>query len=121
MPSVSEITQVVAVVPEESAEGVRSGYIIDYISGVEVKATAEEVDAVQVFSRRLVEDLGYTRKQIQTRPQVRVRRAPSDEKKSYPIDIAVFEGARRGDEHLRPSSSARRRTARRAGVSSSST
>lgn len=101
MPSVSEITPVVAVIPEESAEGVRSGYIVDYISGVEVKATAEEVDAVQVFSRRLVEDLGYVREQIQTRPQVRVRRAPSDEKKSYPIDIAVFEDARRGDEHLR--------------------
>lgn len=87
-------------VPEESAEGTRSGYVIDYISGVEVKATAEEVDAVQVFSRRLVDDLGYSRSQIQTRPQMRVRRSPSDERRSYPVDIAVFEDERRDEERL---------------------
>ena len=33
--------------------------IIDYISGVELNATPEEVEAVQVFSRQLVEDYGY--------------------------------------------------------------
>lgn len=91
----------VAVVEEESAEGTRSGYIRDYVSGVEVRATPEEVDAVQVFARRLVEDLGYKREQLQSRPQFRVRRAPSDEKKSYPVDIAVFEDAGREDERLR--------------------
>lgn len=68
----------------------RTGYLHDFISGQQVKATPEEVDAVQVFSRRLVEDYGYHKEQIQTRPQFGVRRSPSDEKKSYPIDIAVF-------------------------------
>lgn len=64
--------------------------IIDYISGIEVNATPEEVEAVQVFSRQLVEDYGYKKEQIQTRPQFRVKVRPSDTKKEYPIDIAVF-------------------------------
>lgn len=92
---------VVVVVEEESATGTRSGYVRDYISGVEVRATPEEVEAVQVFARRLVEDLGYDRSQLQTRPQYRVRRSPSDEKRSYPIDIAVFEDERRDESNLR--------------------
>lgn len=98
--AMSGVNEVVVVVAAESAAGTRTGYIHDYISGVEVKATAEEVDAVQVFSRRLVEDLGYARAQIQTRPQHRVRRSPGDEKKSYPVDIAVFATATRVDEQL---------------------
>ncbi len=97
----NEKVEAVAVVEEESAEGTRSGYIRDYISGQEVRATPEEVDAVQVFAHRLVEDLGYDRAQIQSRPQYRVRRAPSDEKRSYPVDIAVFAGAERAPEDLR--------------------
>ncbi len=71
----------------------KTGYLRDYISGQTVKATPEEVEAVQVFSRRLVEDYGYAKGQIQTRPQHRVRRNPSDEEKSYPTDIAVFQDA----------------------------
>ncbi|MFH1004553.1 MAG: N-6 DNA methylase [Bacteroidota bacterium] len=66
------------------------GKIIDYISGVEVNATPEEIEAVQVFSRQLVEDYGYKKEQIQTRPQFRVKVRPSDTKKEYPVDIAVF-------------------------------
>src|SRR5438445_13806235 len=69
----------------------REGYIVDFISGLPVLATPEEVDAVQVFSRRLVEDLNYPKDQIRTRPQFRVRQSPSDSKKSYPVDIAVFQ------------------------------
>jgi hypothetical protein len=56
------------------AEGTRSGYLRDYISGIEVRATPEEVDTVQVFARRLVDDLGYDSTQLQTRPKHRVRR-----------------------------------------------
>ena len=37
---------------------VKEGYIIDYISGQQLKATPEEVEAVQVFARILVEDYG---------------------------------------------------------------
>lgn len=69
---------------------IREGYIVDYISGLEIKATPEEVDAVQVFSRLLVEDYGYPKENIQTRPQFRVKAAPSDTQYRYPIDITVF-------------------------------
>lgn len=74
--------------------------IKDFISGRNVPATLEEIGAVQVFARRLVEDYGYRKNQIQTRPQHRVRKRPSDERKSYPVDIAVFRGANRLEEDL---------------------
>jgi type I restriction enzyme M protein len=83
----------------ESQE-LKAGYIYDYISGLPVKATPEEVEAVQVFAQRLVEDYGYLKDQIQTRPQFRVRRGPSDEEKTYPIDIAVFRSSTRIEADL---------------------
>lgn len=75
----------------------KDGYIKDFISGEEVKATPEEVEAVQVFSESLVRDYGYSIDQIQTRPQWRVKIRPSDTKKEYPIDIAIFDGDRTED------------------------
>lgn len=77
-----------------------SGYITDFISGTQVRATPEEVDAVQVFAHRLVEDYGYDEQQIQTRPQHRVRIRPSDEGKSYPVDIAVFRSSQKTEDAL---------------------
>jgi len=68
----------------------KEGYLIDYISGKEVVATREEIEAVQVFSRQLVEDYDYPKNHIQTRPQYRVKVRPSDTRKEYPVDIAVF-------------------------------
>jgi len=76
------------------------GYLTDYVSGKLVRATPEEVEAVQVFSRRLVEDFGYPRNHLTTRPQFRVRRRPSEERKSYPVDIAVFSSDRRHEDDL---------------------
>ena len=79
----------------------RSGRTIrDYISGILLKATPEEVDAVQVFSRRLVEDYGYDKEQIKTRPQFRVRSRPSGGESSYPVDIAVFRDVRHEEDGL---------------------
>jgi len=60
----------------------KEGYLIDFISGKEVKATPEEVNAVQVFSRILVEDYKYPKENIRTRPQFRVKARPSDTKKN---------------------------------------
>ena len=37
-------------------EKLKDGYLWDFISGIQVKATPEEVEAVQPFSKRLVED-----------------------------------------------------------------
>ena len=74
--------------------------ILDYISGIEVNATPEEMEAVQVFSRQLVEDYNYPKEHIQTRPQHRVKVRPSDTKKEYPVDIAVFLDALKDDDGL---------------------
>jgi len=64
--------------------------IKDYITGFLVKAGIKEhEEAVNVFSRRLVEDLGYQKTQIQTIPQFRVKVSPSGQEK-YPVDITVF-------------------------------
>lgn len=78
----------------------KEGYIEDFISGTVIRATPEEVEAVQVFSRILVEDYGYPKKQIQTRPQWRVKSRPSDTKKEYPIDIGVFSGSDHKEDNI---------------------
>lgn len=36
----------------------KEGYITDFISGMQIKATPEEIEAVQVFSKQLVDDYG---------------------------------------------------------------
>ncbi len=74
--------------------------IIDYVSGIEIVAKPEEIDAVQVFSKRLVEEFNYDKKLLQTRPQFTVRRRPSDEKKEYPVDIAIFKSKNHLDSEL---------------------
>jgi type I restriction enzyme M protein len=84
----------------EPSEELKAGYILDYVSGQLIKSTPEEVDAVQVFARRLIEDYGYPKEHIQTRPQYRVRKHPSDEKKSYPVDIAVFRSSQKIENNL---------------------
>tara|TARA_X000000950_G_C13882374_1_gene647410 strand:+ start:128 stop:1873 length:1746 start_codon:yes stop_codon:yes gene_type:complete len=71
--------------------------IIDYISGQEIQNKPEEIDAVQPFSKRLVEDYGYPKSHIQTRPQFRVKVRPSDKKKEFPVDIAVFQDKNKSD------------------------
>ena len=71
-------------------EDLKEGYIVDYISGLQVKETPEEVEAVQPFSKILVDDYGYPKTHVHTRPQYRVKVRPSDTKKEYPVDIAVF-------------------------------
>ena len=81
-------------------EFVKPGYIQDFISGQTIKASPEEIESVQVFARRLVEDYGYPKSVLQTRPQVRVRIRPSDEAKGYPIDIAVFSKEAKTEDDL---------------------
>lgn len=71
----------------------------DFISGKEVSSTPEEVDAVQPFSKKLVEDYGYPRSHIQTRRQFRVKASPSDSQ-GYPVDIAVFSSEQHNDDTI---------------------
>jgi hypothetical protein len=49
---------------DTEAAAATTGYLIDYISGKRVRATPEEVEAVQVFARRLVEDYEYPREHL---------------------------------------------------------
>ena len=76
------------------------GYVIDCISGQELRSTPEELQAVQPFAEKLMEDYGYPKSNIQTHPQWRVKSRPSDLKKSYPVDIAVFSCEEHSDENL---------------------
>ncbi len=71
--------------------------ILDYISGLEINSSPEEVDATQPFSKILVDDYGYPKNNIQTRPQFRVKVRPSDKKKEFPVDIAVFSDNKKKD------------------------
>ena len=81
-------------------EIIKDGYIIDYISGQEIKATPEEIEAVQPFSEQLVEDYGYSKEELQTRPQFRVKSSPSDTVKKYPVDIAIFNSKKKDDDSI---------------------
>ncbi len=82
----------------DSVTETMDGYVVDYISNKQVKGTPEEIEAVQPFSKKLVEDYGYPVTNIMTHPQHRVKVRPSDEKKEYPVDIAVFTGSSHSDD-----------------------
>ena len=75
-------------------------YILDFVSEKPVTYGPEERDAVQVFARMLVHDYGYPKTHLQTHPQYRVKVRPSDTKKAYPLDIAVFRSIPRSDDTL---------------------
>lgn len=48
----------------------------------------------------LVEDYGYPKNLITTHPQYRVKVRPSDTKKEYPVDIAVFSSTQKSDDDI---------------------
>ena len=48
--------------------------IIDFISGLEINAGPEEMEATQPFSKILVEDYGYPKSFIQTRTLIKKKR-----------------------------------------------
>ena len=77
----------------------KEGYVIDYVSGDYIRETPEEIEAVQPFSKKLVEDYGYPIENIMVHPQYRVKVRPSDTKKEYPVDIAVFTGKTHTDDY----------------------
>lgn len=76
------------------------GNLIDYITGDSIRSTPEERDAVQVMLRRLVDDYGYPKSHIQSHPQHRVRRSPSDNSGTFPVDIAVFSSPAKRESDL---------------------
>ncbi len=99
-PSDDVVNESAATDPETAPTALPDGYVRDFVSGSPVRATPEEIQAVQVFSRRLVEDFGYPIAHIHTRPQYHVRQRPSDERTSYPVDIAVFSSSTHVEDNL---------------------
>lgn len=89
-----------AAVTVPSDDEAPDGKVVDYVSGIQVPAKPEELLAVQPFARQLVEDYGYPKGHIRTRPQWHVKARPSDRAKTYPVDIAVFSGDQHRDEDL---------------------
>ena len=75
--------------------------ILDFISGKKVKAKPEEIEAVQPFSKILVEEYNYPKDNITTHPQFRVSIRPSDTHSSYPVDIAIFNNKQKKDHSLK--------------------
>jgi len=75
----------------------KEGYLIDFASGEQVLITPEEIEAVQPFQKLLVKDLGYSKKQIQTRPQFYIKKGSQ---KIGPVDIAVFENEEKHPDDL---------------------
>lgn len=78
--------------------------VIDQLSGREIVAGPEERDATQPFVEYLVQKLGWSPKQIMTRPQWRVAKSPSASRSAgYPVDIAIFDSEKNlGDpDHIR--------------------
>lgn len=102
-----EVLEMARKKPDEERATIR-----DFISGLEVEATPEEVEAVQVFARRLVEDYGYDKSQIQTHPQFSIRRSPSDEARSVPLDIGAFHTDEKVEDNLRIIVECKRKTKR---------
>lgn len=75
--------------------------LVDFVSGREVEAGAEEAGATQPTSIYLVNELNYPKSHLRTRPQFRIPKSPNDESGSYPVDIAVFESDRHDKDNLR--------------------
>ena len=84
-----------------SSHGVTAPKSIDFISESNVTATPEEKFAVQVLSKILVNDYGYPKAHIRTRPQWQVKARPSDTRKEYSVDIAVVSEDSHTDDSVR--------------------
>lgn len=76
--------------------------VLDRASGRLVSAGPEEVDATQPLLDILVDECGWDRSQIVSRPQWRVPGSPSD-KRRWPVDVAIFDSPARcrEEEHVR--------------------
>lgn len=78
--------------------------VIDQLSGRQVQAGPEEVNATQPLIHYLVQRLGWKPGQIMAWPQWRVPKTPSGSRSGgYPVDLAIFDTVDRvGDpDHVR--------------------
>lgn len=87
--------------PAQAEDTKDDRFLLDYVSEKRVAETPEE-RVVQAWLVRLHEDYGYPKQCLQSHPQYRVPKSPSDsEKGSYPVDIAVFDSDSRESSTLK--------------------
>ncbi|MTE04096.1 type I restriction enzyme HsdR N-terminal domain-containing protein [Lactobacillus johnsonii] len=84
--------------------------VTDYISGKEITAGPEEIEAVQPLLKQLVNDYNYPKNHIVAHPQWKVKSRPSDRTKQYPVDIAIFTGSKHTDDNLYAIAECKRKT-----------
>jgi hypothetical protein len=77
--SVAEKTNLSDLSDKDLASISDSDFIYDYISGTPVRSTPEEIEAVQVFARRLVDELGYHKEELFRDPTQEVNQEIYDE------------------------------------------
>lgn len=66
--------------------------VMDALSGRQIVAGDEEVDATQPFIFYLTQRLGWDHRQLMSRPQWRVPKTPSGPRTSgYPVDLVIFD------------------------------
>ena len=75
----------------------REGYVRDYITGQWVQRTPEQVESKQILAKRLVEEYGYSKNQIQTFPEFYIQKGST---KIGPADIVVFRDSRRTFDNI---------------------
>lgn len=63
--------------------------IKDYVTGLEVNATPEEIEAVQPLSQELNMIYQYPKSCLKTHPQFRICQSPGSSE-TYPLDITIF-------------------------------
>lgn len=75
----------------------REGYVRDYITGRWVQRTPEQVEAKQIFAKRLVEEYEYSKDRIQTFPEFYIQKGST---KIGPADIVVFRDSRKTFDNI---------------------
>ncbi len=75
--------------------GDKAGYIKDYITGKLVRVRPEEVEARQLFERRLVEEYGYSKDQMEIEFLIQ-----KGSQKIGPADIVVFRDSKKSFDNI---------------------
>lgn len=75
--------------------GDKAGYIKDYITGKLVRVRPEEVEARQIFEKRLVEEYGYSKDQIEIEFLIQ-----KGSQKIGPADIVVFRDSKKTFDNI---------------------
>jgi len=74
-----------------------NSYVTDPVTGQEVRATPERVEAKLIFAERLLNEYGYSKDQIQTFPEFYIQKGST---KIGPADIVVFKDSKKTFDNI---------------------